>query len=234
MKTEYVIHQEGENFVVYDARLEKSKNRKIKTIGVSFLLGALFGFLILISPFFLAEIQYRLHKVSQSPKIVSSRFGQLLWLDKKGILSPKDWQFSLIIPEINLNTKVEESVDISNQKEFQLALKSGVAHAQGTALPGESGTIYLFGHSTDYPWNIGAYSAFFYPLRYLQEGEEVVIIYHGKNYLFKVKETQVVEANKLEYLETNNGEERLVLQTCWPPGTSWKRLIVVADPVKEI
>lgn len=30
--------------------------------------------------------------------------------------------------------------------------------------------------------------------------------------------------------EAQNGEETLILQTCWPPGTTWKRLLVFAKP----
>jgi LPXTG-site transpeptidase (sortase) family protein len=234
MKTKYIVHQEGETFVVYDASLEKRKSKKLKRIGFSFLLGALFGFLILISPILIAEGRYRLTKKIELPQTEFSRFGLLLWLDEKGILSPSNWEFSLLIPDINLNTKVVKNVNISDENESQSALKLGVVHAQGTALPGESGTTYIYGHSTDYPWNISAYSAYFYPLKYLKEGEEVIVIYQGKDYLYKIKEKEVVGAQDLEYLISNSGENRLVLQTCWPPGTTWKRLIVIADPVKEI
>ena len=66
------------------------------------------------------------------------------------------------------------------------------------------------------------------------EGEEVIIIYQGKNFLYKVLEKKVTEANEVEYLLSQNNENRLVLQTCWPPGTTWKRLIVVASPIEEI
>jgi len=100
-------------------------------------------------------------------------------------------------------------------------------------LPDQSGTIYIFGHSTDYPWNVSHYSAYFYPLRYLEEGEEIIIIYQGKNFLYQVKEKKVAEAGELEYLLSSDKENRLVLQTCWPPGTTWKRLIIVASPIEE-
>jgi len=233
MKTKYVIHKQGETFVVYDSRLEKRKTRLVKKIGTSFLLGAFIGLIIFLSPIFLAELNYRLNKASPS-EIKFSRFGQLLWLDKKGILSPADWDFSLIIPKISLNTIVKSSVDLSHEEDYQAALKTGVAHAQGTALPDEHGTVYIFGHSTDYPWNISSYNAHFYPLKYLDEGEEVIVIYQGKNYLYRVEKRKIIEARELEYLVSQNNEDKLILQTCWPPGTTWKRLIVVASPIGEI
>lgn len=233
MEPKYVIHQKGETFVIYDSSLVERKFRLKKKLGLLCLIASLIALLVFVSPILTAELRYR---VSQVPNLKNSQlsgFGQLLWLDKKGILSPADWDFSLIIPKIQINAKVEDSIDISNDKEYQLALKTGVAHAEGTSLPGQEGTIYIFGHSTDYPWNISHYSAYFYPLKYLEEGEEIIIIYQGKNYIYRVGEKRVAEASELGYLLSSDNENRLVLQTCWPPGTTWKRLIIVANPIKE-
>lgn len=233
MKPKYITHQKGETFVIYDSSLVEKKSRFKKKLGLLCLTTSLIALLVFVSPILTAELRYR---VSQVPNLKNSQlsgFGQLLWLDKKGVLSPADWGFSLIIPEVQINARVENSVDISNDNEYALALKTGVAHAEGTSLPGQEGTIYIFGHSTDYPWNISRYSAYFYPLRYLENGEEIIIIYQGKNFLYRVEEKRVVEADKLEYLLSSNNEDRLVLQTCWPPGTTWKRLIIIASPINE-
>ena len=242
MKTKYIIHREGETFVIYDANLSQKKSQLKRRLGFLFLNLSLTGLLLFLSPILFLEIRYRSSQLTFQKGLASqngkettlSGFGKLIWLNEKGILSPENWDFSLIIPEIGINAKVESSVDLANEKNYQAVLKTSVAHAKGTALPGESGTIYIFGHSTDYPWNISRYSAYFYPLRYLEEGEEIIIIYQGKNFLYQVEEKKVAKANELEYLISQEGENRLVLQTCWPPGTTWKRLIVVANPVKEI
>lgn len=231
MESKYITHQKGDTFVIYDARLLEKKARLKKRLGFLFLTLSLAGLIIFLSPILTAEFKYR---VSQLPEIENSKlsgFGQLLWLDKKGILSPADWNFSLIIPKIQINAKVNDDVDISDESDYKLALKTGVAHAKGTSFPNQPGTVYIFGHSTDYPWNISRYDAYFYPLRYLEEGEEVIIIYQGKNFLYQVKEKKVVGAGELEYLLSSGNNDRLVLQTCWPPGTTWKRLIIVANPI---
>lgn len=233
METKYITHQQGETFVIYDARLVKGKPRLLKKLGFLCLLISLTGLLIFFSPILTAELKYRINQAPVQSEIKFSRFGQLLWLDKKGVLSPADWDFSLIIPKIQINAKVNDEVDISNDQEYKLALKTGVAHAKGTSFPNQPGTVYIFGHSTDYPWNISRYSAYFYPLRYLEEGEEIIIVYQGKSFLYQVKEKKVVGAGELEYLLSFNDNDRLVLQTCWPPGTTWKRLIVVASPIEE-
>ena len=253
MDNQFIAHQEGETFVIYDASLaekkpeEKSlKEKRLRVItkkrlGLLSLVFCFIGFIVFLSPIFTAEIKYRLDqrrfkesllKMEEKEKGLSG-FGLLLWLDEKGVYSPENWDFSLIIPEIQLNAKVESSIDPGNKPEYEKALESGVAHAQGTALPDQKGTVYIFGHSTDYPWNISRYHAFFYPLKYLEEGKEIIVIYQGQHYLYSVVEKKVVEANDLEYLMSQDGEKRLVLQTCWPPGTTWKRLIVIAKPIKE-
>lgn len=240
METKYVTHQKGETFVIYDANLSPKKSRLKRKLGFLFLNLSLTGILLFLSPILFLEIRYRSNQIAfqkklapQTEKGTLSGFGKLIWLNEKGILSPDNWNFSLIIPEIGMNIKVEDSVDLTNEKNYQAVLKTGVAHAKGTALPGESGTIYIFGHSTDYPWNIGRYDAYFYPLRYLEEGGEIVIVYQGENYLYKVTEKKVADANELDYLISTENEEKLVLQTCWPPGTNWKRLIVIARPISE-
>jgi len=233
MKTKYITHQEGENFVIYDSRLAKKSQSK-KRLGFLLLNLSLTGLLLFLIPILIGELKYRTKQISNQPQIKYSRFGQLLALDQKGILSPADWSFSLIIPEIQLNTKVVDMVDISNQTEYEIALKEGVAHAKGTAYPGQEGTIYLFGHSTDYPWNITRYSAYLYPLKYLKENQEIILIYQGKNYDYRVTEKKIASANELEYLTSEDNQARLIIQTCWPPGTAWKRLIVIAKPIRDL
>lgn len=230
--TKYIMHRQGETFVVYDANLIKKKESKFpkKKLGSLFLMVSLISLLVFLSPILLAEFRYRFNQVSNQSELVDNGFGQLLWLDERGILSPDNWNFSLIIPKVKINAMVNDSVDL---EEYETALKDGVAHARGTSFPDQSGTVFIFGHSTNYDWNIEHYSAYFYPLRYLEEGEEVIIIYEGENFVYKTVEKKIVKANEVEYLVSQNEEDKLVLQTCWPPGTTWKRLIVIAEPVNK-
>ena len=228
----YVMHRQGETFVVYDADLVKKKEPKFpkKKLGALFLMVSLISLFVFLSPILIAELRYRFNQVSNQSELATNGFGQLLWLDEKGILSPDNWNFSLIIPKVSINAAVKDSVDL---EEYETALKNGVAHAKGTSSPGQPGTVFIFGHSTNYDWNIEHYNAYFYPLRYLEEGEEVIIIYKGENFVYKTVEKKIVKANEVEYLVSQNEEDKLILQTCWPPGTTWKRLIVIAEPVNK-
>jgi len=144
------------------------------------------------------------------------------------ILIPVDPNFSIVIPKIAANAKILANVDPADEKIYLPVLQEGVAHAQGTAFPGEGGHIFLFAHSTDYFWNVGAYNAIFYLLGKLEKGDEVNIFYKGQRFVYKVIDKKIVDPKQVEYLTRKSNKEFLTLQTCWPPGTTFKRLLVFA------
>lgn len=147
------------------------------------------------------------------------------------VLTPEDPNFSIVIPKIAANARILANVDSSNEKEYLDALEKGVAQALGTAFPGESGHVFLFAHSTDYFWNLGTYNAVFYLLNKLEKGDEVNLFYKGQRYVYKVSGTAVVDPSQVEYLTRKTNKEFLTLQTCWPPGTTLKRLLVFATRI---
>ena len=144
------------------------------------------------------------------------------------ILIPVDTNFSIVIPKIAANAKIIPNIDPTDEKIYLDALKKGVAHAEGTAFPGEGGHIFLFAHSTDYFWNVGFYNAVFYLLGKLEKDDEVNIFYKGQRYVYKVVDKKIVDPSEVEYLTRKTNHEFLTLQTCWPPGTTFKRLLVFA------
>ena len=143
-----------------------------------------------------------------------------------------DNEFRLIIPKINANSKVIANVDAFNDEVYIPFLKVGIAHAQNTALPGEIGNIYLFAHSSDSPWNISRYNAEFYLLNKLKTGDVILIYYKGFKYEYGVVNKKVVSGSDLSVFDQAKEQKLLTLQTCWPPGTTWKRLIVVAEQLQ--
>jgi LPXTG-site transpeptidase (sortase) family protein len=160
-----------------------------------------------------------------------SMLGVILSENKEKILVPKSSQFSIVIPKIGANSNVIENVDPDNEQEYLSALGRGVAHARGTAFPGMNGNIYLFAHSADSFWNVGRYNAIFYLLKELQSGDDISVFFQGRRYNYVVKESKIVEPEEVQYLQANIGAgEQLILQTCWPPGTTWKRQLVFATP----
>src|SRR3989344_544439 len=148
-------------------------------------------------------------------------------------LVPKDPEFSVVIPKIGANAKILANVDAADEKVYLDALNKGVAHAVGTKFPGESGHIFLFAHSTDYFWNVGTYNAIFYLLNKLTKGDEVDLFYQGQRYVYKVVDSVIADPAQVQYLTRKSNKEFLTLQTCWPPGTTLKRLLVFATRVVE-
>lgn len=149
------------------------------------------------------------------------------------VLVPEDPEFSVVIPKIGANARIIPNVDVSNESAYLDALKKGVAQAAGTAFPGEGGHIFLFAHSTDYFWNVGTYNAVFYLLHKLDKGDEIDLFYKGQRYKYRVVDKTVVDPSQVEYLTRKTNREFVTLQTCWPPGTTLKRLLVFAMRVSE-
>ena len=148
--------------------------------------------------------------------------------------------FSIVIPKIGAAENVVANVDAGNPTEYLKALETGVAHARGTYFPGQGERIYMFSHSTDSPLNFARYNAVFYLLGKLESGDTIIVFFADKKYVYEVSEKLTTTAGDTSWLSSDSasgpeglrpGGEELVLQTCDPPGTTWRRLIIVAKPV---
>lgn len=146
------------------------------------------------------------------------------------IIVPKDTQFSIVIPKLGATAKIFPNVDPGNPDEFKSILQQGVAHAKGTVFPGMNGNTYLFAHSADNWWDVGRYNAVFYLLKNLKKGDEVVLFFENQRYDYVVTESFITEASDTSLLAQHTDKQQLVLQTCWPPGTTLKRQFVLATP----
>jgi len=136
--------------------------------------------------------------------------------------------FTVEIPKIKAKAKVTPNVSSTDKYEYSQALSKGVAHSQGTFLPGMNGAVTLFAHSTDIEANISRYNAVFYRLDELVVGDQVSVWYLGKKYDYRVTGSSVVEPDDVEVYKAARGEDKLYLVTCTPKGTSEKRLIIEA------
>lgn len=223
-KAKTLPYREGNSIVIFDASLVGSiaplrrKHSPLFFFGFLLLLISFASFFSLAAPIIINEFSYRYSQ----PKVAKHTFGELL---------AKNEEFYITIPKIKLETKVIANVDSQNESEYQAALKIGVAHAKGTSFPGQGRLIYLFSHSTDYIFNIKNYNALFYNLDKLTKGDRITLVYLGRNYFYEVTEKKTVVPSDTAVLKIDNSE-KLILQTCWPPGTTWQRLLVIADPIK--
>lgn len=183
------------------------------------------------------EISYQSNKISskeveiidnpeEGSKLATKQQSNLIFQPSK--IVPKSYEFGLVIPKIGVNSQVFPNIDSSNEEEYLPILKKGVAHAMGSALPYENGMMFIFAHSTDAFYNISRYNAVFFLLNKLTNGDDVIIFYKDKKYSYKVIDKKVVGANEVGDVASQLTGRVVVLQTCWPPGTTFKRLIVIA------
>lgn len=129
---------------------------------------------------------------------------------------------------------IEAPVVYVNEKTetvYQQALRNGVVHFPDTALPGQPGNVYIFGHSSDYLWSAGEYKTIFAKLPGIELGTVIEITdASGQLFSYSVIETKVVGPRDLSVLDQYNNERSLLtLQTSYPLGTALQRYIVIAE-----
>lgn len=145
-------------------------------------------------------------------------------------LVPPNHDFALLIPEIGASSTIVPDVDSRDSRVYQRALSRGIAHAQGTGKPGGGKNIFLFAHSSADLLTAERYNSVFYLLHHLVPGDEIKVWYHNQLYTYRVTSQKLTAPSATEYLTSTTNTETLNLMTCWPPGTTLKRLIISAEP----
>lgn len=133
----------------------------------------------------------------------------------------------LVIPKIGVDSPVLWNVSAQNTLN---ALEKGVAHYQNTALPGETGNVFITGHSSYYLWSGGSYKQIFALLDKLEIGDKIYVNYQNKVYGYEVIDKKTVKPEDLSVLNQGN-DKTLTLMTCVPVGTNLNRLIVTAKEI---
>lgn len=115
-------------------------------------------------------------------------------------------------------------------------LQNGVSHFYKTAAPGQNGNAIISGHSSNYAWDKGNYNHIFKDLNNLQSGDGVTVKTTESNgrvitYAYKVTDKFTATADD-QKIFADTPTPTLTLTTCWPIGTSLKRLIVKAALVQ--
>jgi sortase A len=210
----------------------------LRTVGNFFILASLLGVFLTFWPVIETEVKYRVSLIRGETFIVEGdilatptpgqNFNNLLVKPTPETIVPVDREFGIVIPKINANVKVIPEVDAGNYNEYMAALKQGVAHAKGTVYPGMVGNSFLFAHSVGNFWEVNRYNAVFYLLKELNTGDLIVMFWHNKRYDYVVTDKKTVDPTEVGYLNSVANYPMLTLQTCWPPGTTLKRLLVFA------
>ena len=195
------------------------KNPQIKVSRFLFIFCSLF----LVISFMILFLTYK-PVAEQEIKYYLSRFNR-----KQNEIKPRDLDFGIVIPRINVNASIIKNVDPYLTNEYQQALVNGVAHTKKTGLPGEGRNIFIFAHSSGNFYQANHYNSVFYLLHKLVPGDSILLFFNQTEFSYKVRNIAYVEETEMSYLQNENYTETLTLMTCWPPGTTLKRLIVTAD-----
>ncbi len=141
----------------------------------------------------------------------------------------------IYIPKINVLAPIILTNSF-NEKDIQKDLEKGVVLYKNTGYFEKEGKPTIIGHSSAFPWYRGKYGSVFALLNKLEKNDEVVILENAKSentkiHRYKVKNkvtASVRDVNNLIKNEKNDGTI-LILISCWPIGTDWKRIVVIAE-----
>jgi len=154
-------------------------------------------------------------------------------------ISITPYENRVVIPKIGKNIPLVEvknrEVESVNELHdiFMQELEDGIVRYPGSALPGEAGNSFIFGHSSNFPWLPGNYNEVFALLDRLEKDDEVIIYYNQKKYVYVVREKTVVKPWDTRILRDQNKDKKLItLMTCWPVGTTTNRLLVIGELVE--
>lgn len=139
---------------------------------------------------------------------------------------------TLVIKKIGVYAPMVFGVSNKNAGVFK-NLEKGVVHYSDTPKPGMEGTSIILGHSSAYPWYRGKYGSVFALLDKLRPGDKFSVQYgDGRVFNFTVKQSIIFSPfasdSRLAEMEKTNGSY-LILISCWPIGTNYKRIAVQAE-----
>lgn len=137
----------------------------------------------------------------------------------------------LIIPKIALKAPLVFSKSDS-EEEIQKNLKNGVVLYPEESFLKQKGVAVITGHSS-FGMTKGKYAAVFSLLDKLKKGDEFSVYFQNKEYKYRVSGSKIIGSEETDEVFKEKKEEGLVLLTCWPIGTTLKRLIVKAELIKK-
>lgn len=200
------------------------KNKYVKK-GSVFLGVYLLIYLFLNSPIYWEKVKY-VFKPTETVKVLQEEIVRTPMANsaalEAGEVIPAGSK--LVIPKINVNAPILTSNSIE-ESVIQSELKNGVVKYANTANPGEVGNTFIVGHSSGYLWDKSQFKYVFVLLDKMEIGDKAKVYNSGKKYVYEVTEKKVVEPKDTTVLAKTD-EPYLTLMTCYPPGTTSKRLIV--------
>ena len=129
--------------------------------------------------------------------------------------------YSISIPKLLIENAVVSTVDTD--------LGKHLVNFHGTSLPGRNGNAVVFGHSTlPQLFNPKDYKTIFANIYTLKNDDEIYATINDITYKYKIFKTIVIDPSDSSALMQNYDNSYLTLVTCTPPGTIWKRLVIMS------
>lgn len=211
--------------IPYKDMTGRSYIKKSLLILVAFFGTVLLAIFAINAPYFWTRFKYAAN--TPDPKTVLKSISRPEPTDTtKGAWQPN----TLAIPSLGITAPIQYATQ-RDEVTFQKLLKAGVVHYPGTAMPGEVGNVFIFGHSSDYAWSGGDYKTVLALLPKLKTGEEIKVVdTDGYIYTYIAKNRAVVLPTDVQWLsQETNGKRLLTIQTSYPIGTALKRYLVIAE-----
>ncbi len=126
----------------------------------------------------------------------------------------------LVIPGIDVDTEIKEGPTMD------IAANDGVWRRPNSSNDPVKSNMVLAGHRFAYSHPYGA----FYHLDKLKIGDTLALYWQGKEYIYKVTTTKVVQPTDT-YIENPSDKPLLTLYTCTPIWSAKERLVIIAEPL---
>lgn len=139
----------------------------------------------------------------------------------------------IFIPAIGISDiTITPNVDSLNEKTYNAALKNGLAHFQGTPIPGDGGNSFIYGHSAVnffFSRHPNDPETIFSRLEQIEIADTISIERDGETLTYVVQKKKITSPNDFDVILGTTDKETITLMTCWPLGIGSKRLIVIAE-----
>ena len=80
----------------------------------------------------------------------------------------------------------------------------------------------------------GDYNEVFASLDQVKYNDDIIIYYWQKKFTYRIREKKVIKPGDVSVLKRNKKKSELTLMTCWPIGTTLKRLVVTWELIEEV
>lgn len=139
----------------------------------------------------------------------------------------------ILIPAIGTNADIilaPEDLSGNKNEWVESQLDYGIVQYPNGITDLKKQNLVFFGHSSSIHPN-AKYALVWVKLDKLKIGDEIVLINDKEERInYKVTESpRTVESDDVSIVQVNKGESLITLVTCWPPGTTSKRMVVVGE-----